>query len=55
MLKCLIASRVRGERMFSTIILLLGLVTAALVLGVFCIALVELNEIDRVSERSGSN
>lgn len=42
-----------GETMVSAIILLLAVVTAALVLGVFAVALIELNEIDKVSGDSG--
>jgi len=47
-------ARPKGGNMVSAIILLLALTTAALVLGVFVVALVELNEIDKGSERSGS-
>lgn len=40
--------------MFAALILALAVLTAALVVGVFIVALIELNEIDEITEGSGS-
>jgi hypothetical protein len=42
------AFRSGGGDMVTTIILALGVLTAALVVGVFAVALIELNEIDEI-------
>lgn len=41
--------------MMSAIIYILGLLTAGLVVGVFVVALAELNEIDEISEHSSEH
>jgi hypothetical protein len=49
-----LVSTARGGAMIAALILALAVLTAALVIGVFVVALIELNEIDDITEGSGS-